>query len=85
MHLRDLPQDPARQEKTVEEYNGSFLEPISDFALVVVPQTTDSRMDSQPKIADDLSPFDEQPKTQYLTRCGRLTRLPVRYRRSLSA
>ena len=70
MHLRDLPQDPTRQDKTVEEYNGSFLEPTSNSALVVVPQTTDSHMDSQPKIADDLSSFDEQPKTQYRTRCG---------------
>ena len=62
MHLRDLPQDPTRQDTTVREYNGSFLEPTSNSALVVVLQITGSRMDSLPKIADDLSPFDE-PKS----------------------
>ena len=63
-----------------EEYNESFFEPTSNSALVVVPVTTDNHIGSQTKIADDLSPLDEQPRTQHRTKCGRSTRLPVRYR-----
>ena len=81
MRLRDpLPELPGPVENDVQDNNRSdLLSP--HFTHVIAPEIVGTPVSSQFEVGSPSLPLDEQYRTRY----GRSTRLPVRYRRSLSA
>ena len=81
MRLRDPPPElPGPVENDVEDNNRSdLLSP--NFTHVIAPEIVGTPVSSQLEVGSPSLPLNEQYRTRY----GRSTRLPVRYRRSLSA